>query len=101
MANILCLLPPKRIFADICGMIADTFKSTRYENNIEVGRYLVRINPHPFGQLVVETGIQVVQVTVSRFQLQSELRISIHERTKAITEYPHGLPVQRLEQKNF
>src|ERR1700733_12841951 len=62
VANVLGLFPPERVFANICGVISDAFKSTRDENYIEVNWNLVRVSPHPFRQFVVEAGIESIKI---------------------------------------
>jgi hypothetical protein len=49
MSNILGLSLPESIFSDVRRMITYAFQSARDENDVEIGRHLLRIDAHSFG----------------------------------------------------
>src|SRR5208283_5973078 len=101
MTNILGLLLPKRIFANVRRVIAHSLKCARNENEIKVYRNTVRIPCHPVRELVVDSGIQFIHRPVSRLEFQGEFRVSVHKGAKAVAKDTDRFPVERLEQRNF
>src|SRR5580700_12191835 len=84
MTNVLRLFLPESVFGNVCCVISNAFQKARDENDVQVCRYLFRVSDHATSQFIAEPGIQTIQVPISRFELQSELRVSIHKCAKTI-----------------
>jgi hypothetical protein len=86
MPNVSSLIAPKRILADIGGMVANPLKGAPDEDEIQITGYVFRVCGGPGNKPFADIGRQSVQFLIASFQRLRERAISLSKSPNAIAK---------------